>query len=148
MLNQEGDRVRRDLIELIRICGELFTRFGEVAEQLSVELEEKDNPAPSEPRSRDEFVSKLEEIAPIQKKGQSPASKKMKEKNKKPIQPGTAADQVWQMIKKSQSGVDAKEIEVRTSFNKKKVQNITFKLKKLGLIGKVGKLFVAVQYEA
>jgi len=51
----------------------------------------------------------------------------------------TAADTVLSAIKRSKKGVDTATLMKRTGFDKKKVQNAVFKLKKVGKIKNVSK---------
>ena len=70
--------------------------------------------------------------APVKK-----ASAKKAVKTKK--QPATAADTVLAIINRSKKGVDSATLIEKTGYDKKKIANIVFKLRKQGKIKSVGR---------
>ena len=70
--------------------------------------------------------------APVKK---APAKKAVKTKK----QPATAADTVLAIINRSRKGVNSATLSDKTGFDKKKIANIVFKLRKQGKIKSVGR---------
>ena len=58
---------------------------------------------------------------------------------KAPAKKATAADTVLALINRSKKGVDSATLSDKTGFDKKKVANIVFKLRKLGKIKSISK---------
>ena len=80
------------------------------------------------------------------KKAPSKAQASKKASNRKGSQktgnnrnPRTASDTVFDLVKSSNNGVDYAHIEENTGYNKKKIANIFFNLKKQGKIRSVSK---------
>ncbi len=97
-------------------------------------------------------VEKLAEK--VEDLGKSPSEEKVKAKRKasakpknaavKAVKPAskksvTAADTVLGVIKRSKKGVGTATIMEKTGYDRKKVANIVFKLKKQGMIKSVGR---------
>ena len=74
-------------------------------------------------------------------KAAAPAKKKAPPKKKAPkkAKPATAADTVFTIIGRSKKGVDTATVMTKTGYDRKKVHNIIFKLKKQGKIKAVQK---------
>jgi hypothetical protein len=96
------------------------------------------------------IAEKLEESAPkgkakakpARKTKAKPAPKKAPAKKapaKKTVKSATAADTVLALINRSKKGVDSVTLSDKTGFDKKKVANIVFKLRKLGMVKSVGR---------
>ncbi|MFC1856615.1 hypothetical protein ACFL9U_01145 [Thermodesulfobacteriota bacterium] len=87
-------------------------------------------PTPKKPKA----TAKAKAAAPAKKKV-TPRKKKTPQKGK----PASAADTVFAIIGKSKRGVDTATVMKKTGYDRKKVHNIIFKLKKQGKIKAVKK---------
>jgi predicted Rossmann fold nucleotide-binding protein DprA/Smf involved in DNA uptake len=89
----------------------------------------------------EKIAEKLEESAPKKQPKAKPARKtKAKPAPKKaPAKKATAADTVLAIINRSKKGVDSATLSEKTGYDKKKIGNIVFKLRKLGKIKSVNK---------
>jgi len=90
------------------------------------------------------LVKKTESLLKTFDKLQKPKAKpgKVKAVKKAPAKkaaPATAADTVLAIIKRSKKGVDTAALMEKTGYNKKKISNLIFKLRKQGKIKSVGK---------
>lgn len=77
------------------------------------------------------------------KKTKAKPARKAPAKLKKPVQkkekPATAAETVLRIINKSKKGVNTATLMEKTGYDKKKVANLVYKLKKQGKIKSVGR---------
>ncbi len=93
----------------------------------------------------EKIAEKLEESAPNkQPKAKRKIAAKSVRKTKakattKPKKTATAVDTVLAVINRSKKGVDSATLAKKTGFDKKKIANIVFKLRKLGKIKSVSK---------
>jgi len=90
------------------------------------------------------LVKKTESLLKTFDKLQKPKAKpgKVKAVKKAPSKkaaPATVADTVLAIIKRSKKGVDTAALMKKTSYNKKKISNLIFKLRKQGKIKSIGK---------
>jgi len=92
------------------------------------------------------LAEKLDVIAKSQKDEKvkaKPARKAQAKAKKKPVakkeKPTTAVDTVFAIIKRSKKGVDTAILVEKTGYDKKKIANLVYKLKKQGKIKSVGK---------
>ena len=90
--------------------------------------------------------SKFNEIAKGKAKPKSKAAAKAKTKAKKAPakrdagkKPATAIDTVYTIIKKSKKGVNTATLMEKSGFDRKKISNVIYKLKKQGKIKSAGK---------
>ena len=89
-------------------------------------------------------IGKQAKPKPKRKTAQKATAKRPRTTTKKNAAPkgkpsATAADSVFDAIKRSTKGVDTAAIMKKTGFDRKKVQNAVFKLKKAGKIKAVSK---------
>jgi hypothetical protein len=124
---------------------EAVTSQDEAAEQAKVvaPTSPEKKPAPAKPASKKSSTKKTKQAKT------TPASKKTKTKAKKKTVGKkvrvTAGMAVLKHIKKSDTGLDSKNLEKKTGFSAKKVADTVYKLKKDGLIQKTDQgLFVAI----
>jgi len=82
-------------------------------------------------------ASKAKAVAKPKKAPAKKATAKNTVKNKKNI--ATAADTVLAIINRSKKGVNSATLAEKTGYDKKKIANIVFKLRKLGKIKSVSK---------
>jgi putative endonuclease len=85
------------------------------------------------------LVKKTESLLKMFDKLQKPKAKPGKVKAVKKAAPATAADTVLAIIKRSKKGVYTAALMKKTGYNKKKISNLIFKLRKQGKIKSVGK---------
>ena len=85
----------------------------------------------------EKIAEKLEDSAPKKQAKAKPARKKAAKPKKAPAKRAvkkTAADTVFAVIKRSKKGVNNATLAEKTGFDKKKIANIIFKLRKQGKI--------------
>jgi hypothetical protein len=85
----------------------------------------------------EKLAEKLEESTPKKQAKPKPASKtaaKSEKATAKKAMKKTAADTVYTVIKRSKKGVTNATLAKKTGFDKKKIANIIFKLRKQGKI--------------
>jgi hypothetical protein len=91
----------------------------------------------------EKIAEKLEESAPKkQPKAKRKPARKTKTKpapKKAPAKKATAADTVLAIINRSKKGVDSATLSEKNGYDKKKIGNIVFKLRKLGKIKSLSK---------
>jgi predicted Rossmann fold nucleotide-binding protein DprA/Smf involved in DNA uptake len=93
------------------------------------------------------IAEKLEDSAPKKQPKAKPTrktktkatAKPKKAPAKKTVKKATAADTVLAIINRSKKGVDSATLAEKTGFDKKKIANIVFKLRKQGKVKSVNK---------
>jgi hypothetical protein len=89
------------------------------------------------------IAEKLEDSVPKGKAKAKPArkaaAKPKKATAKKTVKKATAPDTVLAIINRSKKGVDSATLAEKTGYDKKKIANIVFKLRKLGKIKSVSR---------
>ena len=91
---------------------------------------------PDKPSKVKKAVAK--KAAPKKPKAKKPSKGKAAPIAKKPAE-STAVQTVLELIKESKSGVNTTELMEKTGYDKKKIQNLVFKLKKQGMIKSITK---------
>jgi predicted nucleic acid-binding protein len=93
----------------------------------------------------DAIAGKIDELSNVQKTAKSAASQPAKSKARPAKKaagvgkPGTAIDDVYQIVSRSIKGVTTAALKDKTGFDDKKVSNIIYKLKKQGRIKSIDK---------
>jgi hypothetical protein len=118
-----------ELESLIKTVAEGLKLMAQGVEKLAEKVEDLGK-SPSEEKV------KTKRKSPAKPKKKAAAVKAVKPASKKSV---AAADTVLGVIKSSKKGVGTATIVEKTGYDRKKVANIVFKLKKLGKIKSVGR---------
>jgi hypothetical protein len=121
----------KDLESVLKVVGEglrtLAKGINAIAEKLDDFVETPEKPQPKQKPQRKSSKRSRE------------AAKPKKAPPNKGAKPVTATEKVLRAIKASKKGIDTTALMQKTGFDRKKVQNIIFKLKKQGKIKNVAK---------
>jgi outer membrane biosynthesis protein TonB len=113
-------------------------KAAEPVEKKAAEPVEKKAAEPVEKKAAEPVEKKAAE--PVKKKAVLPAKKKVSgPAKKKTAKPVTAMDTVLNIIGSSETGADTATIREKSGYERKKVSNIVYKLKKQGKIASVKK---------
>ena len=126
---KELDVALKAVVEGLRTLAQGVEKIAEKLEDSVPKKQAKAKPARK-------AASKPKKAAPKKAAAKKPAPKKAPAK--KAVKK-TAADSVLAIINRSKKGVDSATLVKKTGFNKKKVANIVFKLRKQGKIKSVSK---------
>jgi hypothetical protein len=107
--------------------------MGKIAEKLEESVPKKQPKAKPARKTKAKPAPKVKAVAKPKK---APAKKAPA---KKTVKKATAADTVLAVINRSKEGVDSATLAEKTGFDKKKLANVTFKLRKQGKIKSVSR---------
>jgi outer membrane biosynthesis protein TonB len=109
--------------------------IGKIAEKLEESAPKKQPKAKRKPASKTK-TKPAPKAKVVAKPKKAPAKKAPA---KKTVKTATAADTVLAIINRSKKGVNSATLSDKTGFDKKKIANIVFKLRKMGKIKSVNK---------
>ncbi|MEJ2097318.1 MAG: hypothetical protein P8Y38_09335 [Deltaproteobacteria bacterium] len=122
---KELDALIKTVADGLKSMAQGVEKLAEKVEGMSESLSEK--PVTVQVKTE----KKAKAAAPAKKRALKKAAKKSTAGKKKPV---TAADTVLTIIKRSRKGVDTNTLIKKTGYDRKKVANIVYKLKKQSLI--------------
>ena len=122
---KELDVVIKTVVEGLRSIAQGVEKIAEMLEESAPKGKPKENRKAKAKPAR-QATAKPKKAAP----NKAPAKKTVKE---------TAADTVLKIVTRSKKGVNSATLVEKTGFDKKKIANIVFKLRKLGKIKSVQK---------